>query len=404
MPEDRKKLMVLGNGFDLFHKLPTRYDNFLHVLDFLKEYYTDEMTTIGSIFGDSRLQSQDKFIAESYEKYKKAYDKVAIDSDRIIDLAQKASSNIWFAYLSKSLDEEIGWIDFEKEIARVIRKFDIFFDCDDVDFDFYIKTDHTEEYRYILSQFNFFYETNKNYLDLPSNFAYAGEPPKRVKEEYIIESPKGSKNYLINKKKIVGILNKELRELSVMLKAYLQIFVENAVEALVSIEDVFVKHNIFSDIWYTFTFNYTRTLEKAYPDYNYICHIHNDLENEIVLGINNDNKDELPDLDTTFIEFKKYHQRILYGIDHMYQKKVTDLKFRISHQRYNCTMYVVGHSLDITDKDIIKQLFEIPREIIILYHKKEVVNDYIGNLVSIYGKEEFDKVRVSKNLQFVPLC
>ena len=57
-------LLLLGNGFDLYHKLPTRYDNFLHTVDFLIQYYKPEMKTIADVFGDSRLQKEDSFICE----------------------------------------------------------------------------------------------------------------------------------------------------------------------------------------------------------------------------------------------------------------------------------------------------------------------------------------------------
>lgn len=35
------KVLVLGNGFDLYHKLPTRYLEFMHVVKRLKELGED---------------------------------------------------------------------------------------------------------------------------------------------------------------------------------------------------------------------------------------------------------------------------------------------------------------------------------------------------------------------------
>ena len=32
-------VFLLGNGFDLYHKLPTKYINFLNTVEFLRNYY-----------------------------------------------------------------------------------------------------------------------------------------------------------------------------------------------------------------------------------------------------------------------------------------------------------------------------------------------------------------------------
>jgi hypothetical protein len=63
---------------------------------------------------------------------------------------------------------------------------------------------------------------------------------------------------------------------------------------------------------------------------------------------------------------------------------------------------VIGHSLDSTDEDIIKQVFESAKSIIILYHSETSVKNQIKNLVKIYGKDGFDRLREDKNLQFLP--
>ena len=72
-------ILLLGNGFDLYHKLPTRYDNFLHTIDFLVKNYKPEMKTIADVFGDSRIQKEDAFIYECYLKHKEVYEKIALE-------------------------------------------------------------------------------------------------------------------------------------------------------------------------------------------------------------------------------------------------------------------------------------------------------------------------------------
>ena len=55
-------VFLLGNGFDLHHKFPTGYLNFLNTLSFLVENYDDSINTVGQVFGNQELQKKDAFI------------------------------------------------------------------------------------------------------------------------------------------------------------------------------------------------------------------------------------------------------------------------------------------------------------------------------------------------------
>ena len=120
------KILLLGNGFDLYHKLPTKYENFLHTTEFLKNNYDSSCDTIGKVFGDARLQENDRFIKDSYERYKTEYDKIQLEPTKIDKLVDMAKRNMWFSYLLQSFNKDLGWIDFEREIATVIEQLGIF--------------------------------------------------------------------------------------------------------------------------------------------------------------------------------------------------------------------------------------------------------------------------------------
>ena len=147
-------------------------------------------------------------------------------------------------------------------------------------------------------------------------------------------------------------------------------------------------------------FNYTRTFEVLSNSNANVEHIHGRLDSDIVLGINSDEKDELYSIDTTFLQFKKYYQRVFYRTDITYLHKLQELK---TSKKYDTghTLYIIGHSLDETDKDIIVELFDVADRIIVLYHDLKAVKKYIRNLVKIYGKREFDRIRVDKKLIFL---
>ncbi len=381
------KILLLGNGFDLYHKLPTRYDCFLHTVDFLIKYYDESMQTVGSIFGDKRLQEMDSFISDSYTSYKSGYDTENIIGTEIKSLIELASKNIWFTYLLSTYNMALRWIDFEKEISYVIEVFRFFlentngtiFDIDDDD-----------EYDITISKFDFFY-TN----------SFGGECDLEVLPEYTIDIPYGSGIQKINKPEIIATLASSLRELAEILKTYLDIFVDRPLTNLTQNKLIHI-HPLFKNAKCIFTLNYTYTYEKIYAPSSDIHHVHGDINGNIVLGVDSDENDELIDMDTSFIALKKYFQRVLYKTDETYLQQLLNMS---NWARYNSriSLWVVGHSLDSTDQEIIKDLFNQASEIIIYYHNESAINDYIRNLIEIYGKKAFDQLRIEKHLQFLPL-
>ena len=66
-------------------------------------------------------------------------------------------------------------------------------------------------------------------------------------------------------------------------------------------------------------------------------------------------------------------------------------------------VFTMGHSLDITDRDIIEELFQNASEIVILYHNFDAKKSYIANLIKIFGKDGFDMLKKDKKLSFVSL-
>ena len=100
------------------------------------------------------------------------------------------------------------------------------------------------------------------------------------------------------------------------------------------------------------------------------------------------------------MQFKKYFQRVFYNTDIEYLRCIESSK-KVSPKLNENNIIVVGHSLDSTDEDIIKQIFQTARNIIILYHSETSVKKQIENLIQIYGKEGFDLLRQEKQLKFI---
>ena len=394
-------VLLLGNGFDLYYDLPTTYANFLHTVDFICEHYDPAMKTVGSVFGDHRLTDNDDRIRQSYEKYQKEYNQVPLDESIIAELKEKASNNNWFSYFLKNFDKDVGWIDFEKEISKVIDVLSSFFSTDDE------RGTNGKRAPQTFSQYD------PLLWEIMHSFGFDGERKsdariyghsyvrKRLREDLYYEDPPESKQRYIDKKKLAQELFASLREFSKCLLIYCRCFVEETVNQLVSLGKISLDQ-AFQDVSGIVTFNYTNTFEKLCPERK-VSHIHGTLDKSIVLGVNSDEYDELSDIDTTFIQFKKYYQRVILRTDIDYLKVLHEFEFVKNETNYQTMLTVMGHSLDITDKDIITELFGLADAIQIFYHSDSALQQYVKNLIAIFGKTEFDRMRYENNLTFIPL-
>lgn len=234
-------------------------------------------------------------------------------------------------------------------------------------------------------------------------------------------------------------LNKLIRALEIYLTDYVEKEECNCV--LPDIQEI-VKENVKGvdgeeQIKYckVLSFNYTNTYERLYLDkqqiQNSIDYIHgkaklfNTVENNnMVLGIDEYLTDERKDRETEFIAFKKFYQRIYKETGCKYKDWVETIREeyddflqekeriinraneyvgndvqRMMHRLQasavrdqKCKMhnvYIFGHSLDITDKDILREL--ILNENVyttIFYLNRDVMGQQIANLVKIIGQDE----------------
>ena len=79
-------VFLVGNGYDLHHKFPTGYLNFLNTIKFLTEKYNDSFSTVGNVFGNNELQDKDAFIKECYLKHSEIYDTTSLPKEKVYDI------------------------------------------------------------------------------------------------------------------------------------------------------------------------------------------------------------------------------------------------------------------------------------------------------------------------------
>lgn len=389
------KVLLLGNGFDLNHKFPTSYINFLNTVTFLREVDREKISTIGHVFGSEDLQKKDPFIEKCYDAHSRIYDVVAVDKKTIEVMVDLAKDNLWFNYLSDSVAKNMTWIDFEKEIVRVLEAFFNFFESEILKLSnnhviFNLAELKEQEDRYIIKCFPFFFEKMDNRVNINIEMM-------QIKDEFIMERIAGSGTLHLCQDEIIAELYKSLRELADILKIYLKIFVDEPALEYAKREIKF-KFELLAATEQVYSFNYTNTYEILYRP-NIVEHIHGNTNTDIVLGVNPDKTDEVYSIDTAFLQFKKYFQRTFYSTDNTFLKKI--YRHQMTKTLDGIELYVVGHSLDVTDKDIIQLVFESAHKIHILYHNDISAKSQIRNLVEIYGKQGLDSLRAEKDLCFL---
>ena len=373
-------VLMLGNGFDLYYKLPTKYNNFLQLTEFLFKIDIQKFESLGAILKVYTDSWDDSFVAACYCSHQELYDQMPVTLEQLEALQNLTKDNIWFQYLLKSFNNDVGWIDFEKEISNVIHSLHSLLTTLELS-NFWFPRPSDQFTNHVIQKLRFFLYRHHS---VTQKEGYLLDP------DYTIEYPTRSKHYIPDSNKIMSVLATALSELSEALKLYLSIFADSILDAS-GAHSHFEWTLPFRGINRIITFNYTKTYERVYC--NRVHHLHGSTDGKIVLGINPDKYDEVESADTLCIAFKKYYQRVMYDTD-------TEYLSWINQDGLEYTLMVMGHSLDVTDADIIMDLFAKAREITIVYHDDSAKSSYIGNIIKMYGKSGFDKLRKEQNLTF----
>lgn len=179
--------------------------------------------------------------------------------------------------------------------------------------------------------------------------------------------------------------------------------------------------NWLSDISpnYLLSFNYTDTFSRAYNSISLLDtdYIHGKVsdslsteECNLIFGIDEYLSDsEKNEGYTACIQFKKYFQRIFKRTGCKYYQwieKIKDNNERMKKLSQKNNAFIIGHSLDITDKDVLKSIINTENMVTtVFYHNAEAFSSQISNLVKVLGEDALiSKVYGNKpSLYFVPL-
>lgn len=378
-------ILLIGNGFDLAHGLPTKYTDFLDFVRVIKqiiEEYKNSAFLKPSTNSDNFLRLNSTI--RSLIDYQIEQTRTCGQYKEFINLWDNIiSNNIWIEYfLINNNNIKNNWIDFEKEISFVISRLD-----------WYINEASISSI-YDLFDYHVYYDdSNRNLRILLETYR-----TKISKNEFNIYS-------------FISEIEKDLEKLIFALELYISNYINDikVIKTLPNIKRLSIDKII--------SFNYSNTFERVYDknyshslDFSKYDYIHGKAishfeyeENDLVLGINEYLPDDEKDKNIRFIRFKKFFQRIHKNTGCIYTEWLEEIN---TTPRLEHNLYIFGHSLDDTDRDILRELI-LNEHIVttIYYHNKEAYAQQIANLVKVIGQEELISKTggVSKNIIFKKL-
>ena len=376
-----KKILLVGNGFDLAHGLLTNYQDFLKIMQHWKEFRAEydrkekckrenviEGFTQQDIFEALKIQGDVGLYIDKY-----VYDIAEIDATVLDELEKIIKSNSWVKYFCNCGAEIDGWIDFEKEIYPVIEMFNFIFKADYFDAESY-----NSEMIYIKKQdittrnLKLFKCWNK-YINVGS-------------EIWITKEYGGLKGGLL-KKRILKSLKNEFDEFIYAFELYLHEFVykNKSLKLLKQVKEI--------ETDYVISFNYTLTESMYGVSEEKVHHIHGKIrpdlkvgKNNMILGVN-----ESYVKNNEFIYFVKYFQRIQKRIGTTYKGFLEECGYKgkkwICNNKAGYELHIYGHSLDVTDRDILEYVIEGAQKVKIYYYNQDDYERKVINLITIYGRE-----------------
>lgn len=398
---------MLGNGFDLANGLPTTYKDFLEFCKFASVIYEDDSLNPAPFEKDY----ENKYISKwSFNDHVKQmlidlfYSKHPVGtifrtkSNDLDELYDCINNNTFYLYFQSRLAEDTlkgaNWIDFESEIATVIHEIERLIEYKNTTQENQMST--TLEVK-ILEHYSRFENKTFKVLINPNN-RLAGTKNISTKTRTV-------EQILLSEidKLIIDLLD-DLNKITHALEIYLSVFVSKLNPRMISDFEGIKFDRILS-------FNYTQTFSRHYtdnlPDDFDVCYVHGEASNistiktcNLVLGIDEYLPDDRKNIDLIFLAFKKFYQRIFKQTNNRYSSWIDD----ITAEAIDCNgnnvridefeLHIFGHSLDVTDKDILRAFILNDNVHTKIYYYRTTDDDKrdfgskIKNLVRVIGQDE----------------
>jgi len=404
-------ILVIGNGFDLAHGLPTKYTDFLTVMENAKNEYEECL-------------KQARFIDFA--------DKIKQLSKKCFTLEDIIHKKEGFLAYSTSLDRQPGILAEEEVCYWYIKKYMLFSNFDKNSINLYraIGDEENKEYNAVITHFftnNMWYEyfinkfenkqmRGEGWIDFESEISEIVRFIENINSytwrsrtctEKEISSIQDLLNTNINTEKIsnllgeTGFIKQMKNELDIFIRVleFYLLMVEYIAEPkkLELIKSLKITHLLSFNYTAVFNIFYSETVDSEDPVDKIMDnteYIHGEIGcHNLVLGTEETlEKEDDANKELSCIQFKKYFQRIYKKTGLKYKDWLRELSYNKGRGKKH-NVFIVGHSLDITDKDVLNYIIthENVGETTIYYHDEDAHARYIANLVKVIGKDEVIK-------------
>ena len=366
-------ILIIGNGFDIEHDLPTHYIDFLDWAGLQKNKICAEINEV--VFANVGIKDE-------------------------VDCLKK--DNIWlYHFLQLNRTDvllERGWIDFEKQIGEIINA---------------LEGNVIKNKPLMIS----FYNTTPQYsisTFLTQGYVYlkGGNTGNTGAIELVI----GSLGFYT----LIEYLYQDLRRFTRLFEIYCHFYIN----AIIKEKLKRLKENPNSNFGWVLSFNYTNSYDALYDKQKLsrYCYIHglaqeSPKNTNIVLGID-DALERLKDNEVNtifdFVKFKKYFQRIDLRTGSEYRDWIKIIKENVKRKvTHNDTIQkieisIVGHSMGKTDHEVLGEFLNLTEKgnevyVKIYYHDDKAKTNLIQRTIEIIGKKALiDRVHGSDStIQFI---
>ena len=382
-------VLIIGNGFDVYHGFPTKYMDFLKFISNSYSYYDGNKADFDRMEDGDNINVPIKSLVNVDREKIVGIDDLTLDinKDNKCILTAK-EENFWIRHFLRIVDElNDKWIDFEKEIGNVLSVVKDFFD--NIFFD-YLNDSSVFLYDSPYRAFFEIYNTMDKELLLK----------KGVEELSLSRNKAKLKNRYHSKQRVKELENRVLdylRDELVALKKCLFWYMESIVSRLNT--SVHSEQLVKFRSVYVLNFNYTNFYPNIYHNQiiEEIHPVHGDLKNEnIVLGTT---RDETKEIEPGYLYFEKYFQRLQNRTGFKYRNWIKETNSIIDEE---FETIIAGHSLDEIDMDLLKQFFinDKVRRIRVLYHSQLDFEEKLINLIKVFEKTNIEKWMGDKRLVF----
>ena len=407
-------ILIVGNGFDLSHYLPTKYDHFMAAMQAVQNWDVSK--------GDMQF---DDLFSDLYQKeatffgYTKAmYDTSAVKLTvaEIENLKEQLKENVWYQYFLQHVLEVKTWIDFETKMGEALEIVSEFFEACQSSFQ------ESGIVPYRLVDFKRISGINNRKIGFLMCFGVILSPDKFDRFEWLYPYLKNylqREEWILNPQYFVGGSDKNgfnFSDYQSHLMAFHKLFTDIFNNYLILVNKLespqtFVKP---IDVGFerVYSFDYTPTSYRFYDSQD-VEFIHGQIgtDHNVVLGVSD--LDEIVLKKYKMYGFTKYHQKLLKNTDYkfLFENSIIHREIKANKARIDKIVFdirVWGHSLDVSDQEYIKEMFSFNEEVDqhvrvkIFYFNDQAKFDLLSNLLHILGKEKVETWMKNQWLSFEP--